>query len=901
MLIEKDRNNQPIAPPLILAHKNGEKIGALLPDTKTLTIKIFLENSYILSSEMSCDINKYINTFTNELWDDIKNFRLIYIPINIPNFKPKGFWYEIEVTIDDYDNTIKHITGTMAQHVELSQVNNYEVEIRTEDDINRDDYVDTIFYNPNEPQGSIVHRVLNDKAKHYSIYHVDDSLKNIKRTFEFNGDSVLSNLQTIAEEVDCIIVFGESDQSDIAIHRSVSFYDAKDYCPECGKRGDFTDGCTNPDCTHSQRIVPRYGKDSGIYISKENLGENINLSMDIDNVKNCYRLTAGDDNILTAIIDCNPAGSRYIWHFTNEMKNDMSENLRERLETYQEQCDNVRYNYLLSNLTESRVVNYNAIVDEYQPYSEEELIKIDRNDKGYNSLISIYYGAMYLKSFLQNVMMPYSPAVIDTTANEQIALYTLTTLGVRNLIAISNTFAANEVRDSVKIYIDTSRYNVQVTTTTYDQSTKIWNGTITLTSLTNSEDTASIQKTLTFTDEKDNYIRNQIDQLLKKKETGIYGITDLIKANTATYTSELHKYCLSSLSSISDVLTAIISIMDNADITAESNPDVYSQIYQPYQSKISITNQEMVDRENDIRRVEYIIEEIQNHKQQMKELLDMENFLGETLWNELLSIRRETEQEDSNFISDGLTDLEIIANAQEFYDLAIEKIEKQAESQLTASCTLKDLLLLCPEVYADKIALFDIGNWMRINIDEKIYKLRLVSYQFNYGDLTRIQVEFSDCKPSNNIISQFRVAQNQSKANQKGISDISKQVNKNISDINTILQPFYMQETLVLPTTAIITEDGQTLEEYLKTERVDTIVEIEEAKKVANNFMSEDNTGIMIAPFLSETKYLPSEVPQNIINTFIDNESFNVRSGLIPIAKFSANELWLGNKLNFIF
>ena len=76
MLIDKDRNNQPVAPPLILAHKSGEKIGVLLPDPSTLTIKIFLEDSYILSSEMSCDINKYINTFTNDLWDDIKNFKL---------------------------------------------------------------------------------------------------------------------------------------------------------------------------------------------------------------------------------------------------------------------------------------------------------------------------------------------------------------------------------------------------------------------------------------------------------------------------------------------------------------------------------------------------------------------------------------------------------------------------------------------------------------------------------------------------------------------------------------------------------------------------------------------------------------------------------------------------------
>ena len=899
MLIEKDRSNQPIAPPLVLAHKSGEKIGVLLPDPSTLTIKIFLEDSYILSSEMSCDINKYVNTFTNTLWNEIKNFKLLYIPIDIPNFKPKGIWYEIEVTIDDYDNTVKHITGTMAQHAELSQVNNYEVEIRTEDDIDRDDYIDTIFYNPDEPKASIVHRVLNDKAKHYSIYHVDDSLKNIKRTFEFNGESVLSNLHSIAEEVDCIIIFGESEQADNNMHRTVSFYDAKDYCPECGKRGDFSNGCTTPNCTHSQKIIPRYGKDSGIYINKENLGENINLSVNTDEIKNCFRLSAGDDDMLTAIIDCNPAGSRYIWYFTDEMKENMSDALRQRLDTYQAQSDDVRYNYLLSNLTESRIINYNAIVDKYQNYSKEELNKINRNDKGYDALIGAYYGALYLEGFLRTTMMPYSPEVVDTTANEQINLYTLTTLGVRNLVAISNTFAANEVRDSVKIYIDTSRYKVDVKTTNYNKTTNTWTGTITVTSLTDEEDIATVQKTLSFTDQKSDYLKNQIDQLLKKRETGLYGITNLVKANNNTFATEIKKYCLDSLSIISDVLTAVISIMDSAEITPSTSPDVYNEIYVSYQSKIPIINQEMADRENDINRVGYVIEEIQNHKQQMKELLNIETFLGETLWNELLAIRREDEQEDNNFISDGLTDLEIIANAQEFYDTAIQKITKQAESQLTASCTLKDLLLICPEVYNNKIKLFDIGNWMRIDIDEKIYKLRLVSYQFNYGDLTRIQVEFSDCKPSNNIISQFQITRNQTKNNQKGIADISKQVDQNIIDINTILQPFYIQESLVLPVTSIVTETGETLDEYLKNEHIDNVVEIEEAKKVAVNYMSQDDSGIMIAPLLSNYKYLPSEVPLGIVNTFIDNESFNVRVGLIPIARFSANELWLGNNQNF--
>ena len=96
------------------------------------------------------------------------------------------------------------------------------------------------------------------------------------------------------------------------------------YCPECKRRGDFSNGCTNPDCTHSLKIIPRYGKDSGIFVNKDNLGENINLSIDTDNIKNCFRLSAGDDDMTAAIVNCNPSGSRYIWHFTDEMKEDIN-------------------------------------------------------------------------------------------------------------------------------------------------------------------------------------------------------------------------------------------------------------------------------------------------------------------------------------------------------------------------------------------------------------------------------------------------------------------------------------------------------------------------------------------------------------------------------------------------
>ena len=168
--LEKDSAGQPITPIVILANKSGRKIGVLNIEETSLVIKVFFEDSNILSSEMSCDIHKYINTYKNPLWDYVKDFKLLCVPLKVPHIKAHGFWYEIEVEIDESDDTVKHITGTLAQYTELSQSSNYEVEIRTPSDIDRDDYEDTVFYNPDNPNASIVNRVLKDKASHYKNF-----------------------------------------------------------------------------------------------------------------------------------------------------------------------------------------------------------------------------------------------------------------------------------------------------------------------------------------------------------------------------------------------------------------------------------------------------------------------------------------------------------------------------------------------------------------------------------------------------------------------------------------------------------------------------------------------------------------------------------------------------------
>ena len=819
--IEKDSAGQPITPIVILANKSGKKIGVLNIDESTLDIKVEFEDSLILLSEMSCDVHKYINTYKNPLWKDVKDFKLLFIPLRVPHIKARGLWYEIEVEIDESDDTVKHITGTLAQYAELSQSSNYEVEIRTQADIDRDDYIDTVFYDPDKPEASIVNRVLKDKAQHYSIGHVDQSLWNVKRTFSFSNTEVVKCLKDIAEEVDCIIVFGESDQDDLEFHRTISFYDAKDYCPECKKRGDFTDRCTNPECSHTQKIIPRYGEDTGIFITKENLGENLTLSTNVDEIKNCFRLAAGDDDMTAAVINCNPSGSRYIWRFTEDMKQDMSDALRKKLNDYEEKYNNYRYFYQMSNVSNESINIYNALVDKYKTLSKDPLEKITAPIKGYTNLTLAYYYATYMHDFINTTMSPYSPDTSATTAEIQLAKYQVTKVGVRNLGTITKTVATNEITDSVKLYIDTSRYQVDVTTTSYSKPT--WNGIIKLTAFANEDDTASKTATITFSEASGDYIKNQVDKFIKRKEAMLAGIIELMKANNTVFQQEIEKYALDYLSNYSQVIDAVLDILDEAGITETSQPDVYNEIYKPYAQKKTLIDKEIKVREQEVAKVKTLIDQIEAQQQLVNTALNLETYLGKELWLELLAFRREDSQENSNFISTGLTTAELIQNAQDFFDRADEDIAKRAESQYSISGDLKDLLVLLPQEYTKKFQLFDVGNWLRIEIDEKIYKLRLISYEIDFSDLTVINVEFSDVKKTGTIFSNFSSMQRRTSNLQKGLSDISKQVQNNeavldiVDQITEVASVGASNSVATVKASSVIFDNDTTLEDYLRS------------------------------------------------------------------------------------
>ena len=63
----------------------------------------------------------------------------------------------------------------------------------------------TVLWNANNPQASLLSRI-TEKAPHYKIRHVDESIKRIQRTFTFDNISIYDAFQEIATEIKCIFI-----------------------------------------------------------------------------------------------------------------------------------------------------------------------------------------------------------------------------------------------------------------------------------------------------------------------------------------------------------------------------------------------------------------------------------------------------------------------------------------------------------------------------------------------------------------------------------------------------------------------------------------------------------------------------------------------------------------------
>lgn len=278
-------------PIIYIAKKDKTFLGAVsIYDDLSLTFNL---NAY---QTASFKIYRDINGNKYEHYDDFQEDRLIMI---------QGIsWYKIHVETNIENTGIsKSIT---ANSLECTLCNKRLIDFECNTgEILYDDYVKTIFYDPTNPKGSLLHRVLN-VAPSWSVGHVDATLANKQRSFDEDDIDVYSFLTgDVSEAFNCLFIFD-------TFNMTVSAYD-----------------------------LDNYGDDTNIYVSMDNLTQSMTETVDENSIITCYRVNGGDGIYINEV---NPNSTNKIYNFEYYLP-EMEESIQNKVKAYNEKYQSLKPQY----------------------------------------------------------------------------------------------------------------------------------------------------------------------------------------------------------------------------------------------------------------------------------------------------------------------------------------------------------------------------------------------------------------------------------------------------------------------------------------------------------------------------------------------------------------------------
>lgn len=830
-------------PTLLLQHKNFETIGnGGITNVSGLTYK----NNFNDANEISFKIHKFNNGIKHPLWDQLVDFRIIYIP----ELKER-FQIAVSVNEEDPDDLSKSVTGTALCESELSNINLHGVQINTETDMTNDLYDEnfpTVLYrDPDDydsednlkiwakskydylkdktaypttasvvakkkyilTHASLLHRVL-EKAPHYSIAHVDSTLRELSTVheFTFDGTDTLSALKNdIAEAYHCLFSFN-SEQ------RTISVYDLYSTCTACKYRGDFLDTC--PECG-STKVINKYGEDTNVLINSTNLTKSITLESNQDSLKNCFYVTGADDLMNATIRNINPNGSQYIYYFSDDVLSDMPDNLKNKLKSYDTLYNEIQITRKMA-LDSTKVANYNNVVTsitkKFANVADDDKDKATFNKLanplvGHSSLIAARYDATDLYYYINDSMMPVIDidglGVQDSLTSIKNGIKALGGVAVTKVSSIESSVVRNTLEKLCQVFCSTAYYDISVETkslSAYNSSTKTktYSCTVTITSLTQQDEneeylTGSVDVTCSVLENNEKYIEQKIKRMtaeskkLKDKQITSFDLSD------TDFKKELTYYSLTELTNMYTEFQACQDIVTNGftedSVDVQYNNSELKKKYQKfYANRLTWINNEIKTRTSELNSVKAIFDPVkstgvlQTLKQSIQKELDLQKYFGTDLWNLFYSYRREDDYNNSNYSSTGLNNTELIKRATELFKAAQRELYKAGNLQYSISTTMGNLLAL-PE-FKPIVDKFEVGNFIKVGIDEKVYSLRLLSYQVDYDNLSEIPVEFSTVEKIYSGYSDVPSVLQSAKSMSTSYSSVKDQVDKSKGTTKTV-------------------------------------------------------------------------------------------------------------------
>lgn len=822
-------------PTFLLKTRTGHIIGKL----KYTDLNMSLVGKGV--DEITFTVHKVVNGEVCDFWEKIQDTAIVeFVEYNHSQF-------EAEIRISDEEETVKSFT-LKSLECELGQRILYEFHVNDEDAIIYSEgttFTPTVLYNENDPDHSLINRALKEKAPHWSVGEVSPyfnvngrvyECSKLQREFTVDGTSIYDFFDNdVSEECGCVFIYDTKD-------RLVNCYNLESCVflissMEAQQGYTYVNGVFYDDQGNVLQNQSLYGwcngigEDTNIILSKAKLSRSFIRESDAGAIKNCFRVTGGDDIITNFVGAANVTGNNYIYLFGNFQYEDMGTDLANAIRNYQQYYEQQQAEFVKD-----------GGVYIYQPtytYDSERDCCIDaknhivpdaihRGNKVYTVDTCAYYKnskcysrddveltqptqAVYVApgmftdfchtsdrlSYLEHSKFPNVDVLSPTTASEQKSI--IQAYFENNNVLVKYGYNPNTDSDftSITATIETMlklecdpRYKVtivedrdNITTCSLIDYTHIgtWTATIRIVKDTNPEDAVAdfrlsvnvelIDENVTI--DKLAYCKQKVLIAINKmnlKELG-FAVSDpqtgeITVISDSDLRTLLNQYNLTSLKTFMDGFSSCRSTLDdlynNLEIEAyeddghggKREKDIISQSLiisrDAYTRRYNIACEIYDYRNQQVEEWTKLKESQDKAMTDFKESMSFENWLineyGSTLggqhWLDYNKYIREDEYNNGNYVSDGLTDSEILAKAKELLDVATSELSKACNAQYTISGNLNNMFAEDElKRLHSKFALF---NYVRAKVDDKIYKLRLVEIRFNESSPDQLDVTFSE-------------------------------------------------------------------------------------------------------------------------------------------------------------
>ena len=823
----RNRDDSLETPKIFLVTRSLKKIGEIYPINNLNLPLVFNE-----ANTATFTIYKENDSIIMPLFDRIKNLSVILI---------EGVGYfQISLPTKETDCVQKDITATALQESELSQTN-ITIEVNTDDDLEVQKYMPTTFYNPSIPAQSLLNRVITDAAPHYKIGHVDDSLWDIQQEFSASDEDVWSFFTKIADEIGCIFICDPFSRTinvfDMQYHcTNVEYHDKKDddgnFINEHNKRHIIDGVCT----ICGAKAEEGYGLNSSTFVDTTNLASEIQDTIETDNIKNCFKITGGDDVVNNMIRQRIIGNTNRIWCMSQDQIDEMSEPLQKKWKEYQDllaeyqddftmlwnrwndytdkiiywqsgrspiiegipgtedataYCKKI-YNDLVAQITYGCVRSKNTTLKKLskdildyatllcptgygvkwqQTDNSEDRVRIITQESG--QPITKWGGYLYV--YLKNYPDPedeskdkhfYKP---DT---EWILSVRCGDDGFKYMEVDGKKVFSNEYYEYLKRMMDIQLANLDIT---FDP--KYY------------EDPAEEKKHLDDADYYKNYYAGYCPHChTHTVEQG--------KCTTCGSTDVQEGYSINRLGGIRDGYRQVTVLLGELDSTVSDSNLFYQLVVDNEPDKVSPQMMFQTLTAKYAVMADYLDELIKQYTEKVEALeveqerarlgirtingiCNFKNNLGDDLYNEFLSFKREQVYSNDNFTSETIDDATMMKNVEELIRDAKEEIAKSCQFEHTITMSLSNLMSLIQ--YTDVYDAFALGNYFRVRIDGRDIKLRIVTMNINFENIEQCEITFADASTVTSEASKIGSSIKQVAGLATSYEMAKKQIDKNTS------------------------------------------------------------------------------------------------------------------------